>query len=90
MSAWQGKSGHAAKIVGGPRNDPAIYGGTVMLGNQAGNNAFWNGSQYVGPCPLFGVKGLHMLTLSSSGPDRCGPHVCSALGQPVYSGRHAR
>src|SRR5262245_33304018 len=86
----QGKSGHAAKIVGGPRNDPAIYGGTVMLGNQAGNNAFWNGSQYVGPCPLFGVKGLRMLTLSSSGPDRCGPHVCSALGQPVYSGRHAR
>jgi len=54
MSAWQGQSGHAAKIVGAPRNDPAIYGGMVILGNQAGNNAFCNGSQYVGPCPLQG------------------------------------
>ena len=63
LEDWTGISGDFA------RNDPAIYGGMVMLGNQAGNNAFWNGSQYAGPCPLFGVKGLHMLTLSSSGSD---------------------
>ena len=30
------------------RNDPAIHDGLVILGNQAGNNASWNGGKYVG------------------------------------------
>ena len=39
---WTGVPGDFA------RNDPAVSNGMVILGNQAGNNAFWNGSQYVG------------------------------------------
>src|SRR6516165_1389911 len=38
LEDWTGISGDFA------RNDPAIYGGMVILGNQAGNKAFWNGS----------------------------------------------
>jgi len=42
IEAWTGMTGDFA------RNTPAVVGNTVLLGNQAGNNAFWNGSQYVG------------------------------------------
>jgi polyvinyl alcohol dehydrogenase (cytochrome) len=42
IAAWTGIAGDFA------RNDPAVVGDTVLLGNQGGNTAFWNGSQYVG------------------------------------------
>src|SRR5215470_4122438 len=42
LADWTGVGGDYA------RNDPAIYGGMVILGNQAGNNAFWNGSTFLG------------------------------------------
>jgi polyvinyl alcohol dehydrogenase (cytochrome) len=42
LADWTGVAGDYA------RNDPAIYSGMVILGNQGGNNAFWNGSQYLG------------------------------------------
>ena len=42
LADWTGVGGDYA------RNDPAVYGGMVILGNQAGSNAFWNGSQYLG------------------------------------------
>src|SRR5262249_47414718 len=42
VADWTGVGGDYA------RNDPAVYGGMVILGNQAGNNAFWNGSNFVG------------------------------------------
>ena len=41
ISDWTGISGDFA------RNDPAVYNGMVILGNQAGNLANWNGSQYL-------------------------------------------
>src|SRR5712671_6375122 len=42
LADWTGVGGDYA------RNDPAIHGGMVILGNQAGNNAFWNGSTFLG------------------------------------------
>jgi polyvinyl alcohol dehydrogenase (cytochrome) len=44
LADWTGVAGDYA------RNDPAVYGGMVILGNQAGSNAFWDSShgQYVG------------------------------------------
>ncbi len=43
VAAWTVVSGDYA------RNDPAVQGDTLILGDQAGTTAFWNGSQYVGP-----------------------------------------
>jgi len=46
---WQQKVGNWTSVAGDfARNDPAISGNILILGNQAGNNAFWNGTQYVG------------------------------------------
>ena len=42
VSTWSGIPGDFARTY------PVVYGGSVILGNQAGNNAYWNGSQYVG------------------------------------------
>src|SRR5262249_1789782 len=39
---WTGIPGDLA------RDDPAIENDTLFLGNQAGSNAFWNGSSWVG------------------------------------------
>jgi hypothetical protein len=39
---WTGVAGDFA------RNDPTVYKNMVILGDQAGNNAFWNGSKFVG------------------------------------------
>jgi polyvinyl alcohol dehydrogenase (cytochrome) len=41
ISVWTGIPGDFA------RNDPAVYNGMVILGNQAGNLANWNGSKYL-------------------------------------------
>src|SRR5262249_56055810 len=42
VADWTGVTGDFA------RNDPAVDGDTLILGNQAGNNAFWNGTKFVG------------------------------------------
>ncbi len=42
VGTWTGVPGDYA------RNDPAIHGDTLILGDQAGNNAFWNGSEWLG------------------------------------------
>src|SRR5262249_45286136 len=42
VADWTGVTGDIA------RNDPVVDGDTLILGNQAGNNAFWDGSKFVG------------------------------------------
>jgi polyvinyl alcohol dehydrogenase (cytochrome) len=42
LADWTGVGGDFA------RNDPTVYKNMVILGDQAGNNAFWNGSKFVG------------------------------------------
>jgi polyvinyl alcohol dehydrogenase (cytochrome) len=47
---WQQQVAAWTKVPGDyARNDPAVHGDTLILGDQAGTTAFWNGSQYVGP-----------------------------------------
>ena len=46
---WQQKVANWSGVAGDyARNDPVIYRGLVIVGSQAGNNAFWNGSRFVG------------------------------------------
>jgi polyvinyl alcohol dehydrogenase (cytochrome) len=42
LADWTGVAGDFA------RNDPTVYKNMVILGDQAGNNAFWNGTKFVG------------------------------------------
>jgi polyvinyl alcohol dehydrogenase (cytochrome) len=42
LADWTGVAGDFA------RNDPTVHKNMVILGDQAGNNAFWNGSKFVG------------------------------------------